>query len=68
MPGYCDRDVEECACLHKQITERVGCVHSPPHVDLGEAVVRLLGCKDPKDQRAIRAAAARGRSRGVRHW
>ena len=62
MPDSCDRDVDECACLHKQITERVACPHSPPHLDLGDAVVRLLGCKDPRDQRVIRAAAARGRS------
>ena len=49
-------DVEELVCLHKQVTERVGCLHSPRHVELAEAIIRGLGTKDPVTQRAIRSA------------
>lgn len=54
-----EADVLECVCLHKQITEWVGCPHSPRKHDLGEAVIRLLGTTDPITQLAVRAACAR---------
>lgn len=60
------RDVEEAACLHMQITERAACPHRPRHLDLGEAMVRLSGTRDPQTARAIRTAAWRGRFRKVR--
>ncbi len=48
--------VEELTCLHKQVTERVGCPHSPRHIDLADAIIQGLATKDPITQRAIRAA------------
>ena len=59
MATFTEADVLECMCLHQQITERVGCRHSPRHIDLGDAVVRLLGSIDPVTIRAVRAACAR---------
>jgi hypothetical protein len=68
MANVSEQDVLECACLHKQITERVGCPHSPSHLDLGDAVVRLLGTADPATQRAVQAACSRGRlAQAIRH-
>lgn len=58
MDGMRERIIEEWVCLHKQITERVGCPHTPRH-DLAEAVIHGLGTRDSVTQRAIRAAAQR---------
>lgn len=55
----------ELACLHKQITERSDCVHSPRHIALSEALIQGIGTTDPVTQRAIRSATLRRRpSRG----
>jgi len=51
-----ESEAAELACLHKQVTERVACLHSPRHVELGEAIIRGIRTEDPITQRAIRAA------------
>lgn len=48
--------IDELACLHKQVTERVPCTHFPRHEDCGDALIRGLGTTDPITQKAIRAA------------
>ena len=58
MASYSEFDVLECACLHKQITERIACIHLPRHLALGEAVIRLLGSTDLVTKRAVLAACA----------
>jgi hypothetical protein len=58
MATFTEADVLECACLHKQVVEWVGCPHAPSHIDLGDAVVRLLGSTDPITIRAVQAACA----------
>ena len=58
MATFTERDVLECACLHMQVTEWVGCPHSPHHIDLADAVVRLLGSTDPVTIKAVRAGCA----------
>lgn len=63
MAGYTERDVEECVCLHKQVTEWVVCVHVPPHADLADLVIRFLDTRNPEMERIVRAATA-----GRRHW
>ena len=55
---YTERDVEECACLHKQITEWVLCAHSPRHQDLADAVIHALATRDEQTRRAVRSATA----------
>ena len=58
MATFTEHDVLECACLHKW----VGCPHSPSHIDLSDAVLRLLGSTDPTLQWAVRGACAGRRS------
>ena len=38
MAALSEWDVLECACLHKQVVERVVCSHLPRHMDLADAV------------------------------
>jgi len=64
MAGYTERDVEECACLHKQITDWVLCAHVPRHQDLADAIVQFLRTRDPETRRGVRGATA-GRRRGA---
>ena len=61
MATFTEWDVLECACIHRQITERVGCSHTPRHIDLADAVVQLLGSTDPVTIKAVRSACARRR-------
>lgn len=64
MAKFTEADVDECVCFHKQVTEWTRCLHFPHH-DLGDAIIRGLGTKDPVTQRAVRAACARrGLSQG----
>ena len=63
MATFTERDVLECACLHFQVVEWAACPHVPRHVDLADAVVKLLGSTDPITIRAVRAACA-GRALG----
>jgi hypothetical protein len=56
MATFTEADVLECSCLHRQVVEWVRCPHSPHHMDLADAVVRLLGSTDPVTIRAVRAA------------
>lgn len=67
MGTFTERDVLECACLHKQVVEWVACPHSPRHSDLADEVVRLLGTIDPVTIRAVRSACAGRRLSGVSH-
>ncbi len=50
---------EDCACLHRQITEWVMCPHSHKHLDLTEAVIHMVGSSDPASIEAIRSATVR---------
>jgi hypothetical protein len=50
--------VEDCACLHKQITEWVVCCHHPRHTDLADAVIHALATRDPVTRRVVRAETA----------
>jgi hypothetical protein len=58
MAAFTEWDVLECACLHFQIVEWAACPHSPRHLDLGDAVVRLLRSTDPITIKAVRSACA----------
>ena len=62
MATFTEHDVQECACLHKQITEWLECSHSPSHIDLCDAVLRLLGSTDPIAPRTVRSACVGRRS------
>lgn len=42
-PEQIEFAVEELACLHRQVTERVRCPHRPPHEDLEAALRRIRG-------------------------
>ena len=56
MATFNEWDGAELACLHKQLTERAACLHSPRHASLADAFIRGIGTKDPVTQRAIRSA------------
>lgn len=65
MTNISEWDVEDCACLHKQITEWVVCLHHPKHSDLAEAVIHALSTRDPVTCHIVRAATAGRRSHAL---
>lgn len=58
LAGFSSWDVEEFACLHKQITEWVLCCHYPKHQDLADAVIQVLGPSSTALRRVVRSATA----------
>jgi hypothetical protein len=67
MPSFTERDVEECACLHKQVTEWILCGHVPCHLDLADAVIHILKTDEPEIRRIVRAATSGRRAHGGEH-
>ncbi len=49
----------ELACLHRQITKREACPHTPRHESVADAIARRYAADSPPEvQRRIRAACS----------
>ena len=58
MLRFTEFEVDQLACLHKQITEWVLCGHTPHHEDLAAAAIHALQTRDPELIRIVRSATA----------